>query len=159
MKKSKIFIADGREYTITVTAILSHCGGNSAPHFSITGAIDKSIAGVKTREVSGGCIHPEIKKHFPGEFDDIIKLHLSDIDGVPMYAVENGFYFFQQDSGKGYDYIRVPRDKRDFMQHTKQDFVDLVDSMRPTWKAEAIRAIEKHSLEAYTYTVKERIQK
>jgi hypothetical protein len=59
--------------------------GNSAPYFSITA----DLPGLGM----GGCCHDEIKKAFGDRFNDLIALHLSDHDGVPMHAAGNAFYW------------------------------------------------------------------
>lgn len=90
---TKVFNEDGRTKKITVHGGLSMHKGNRAPYFSITGDIDVKTVNGGWKEESGGCIHGEIRKHFPEKFDDLIALHLSDIDGLPMHAVENGWYW------------------------------------------------------------------
>lgn len=61
----------------TVYGGLHYIKGNSAPYFSIT--------------TENGAAHDTILATFP-EFADLVALHLSDIDGVPSHAAENGFY-------------------------------------------------------------------
>jgi hypothetical protein len=65
---------------------LRYISGNRLPHFSLTANI---LSG--GHAVGGGCMHEEILKRFP-KFADLARLHLSDINGEPMHAVENGFY-------------------------------------------------------------------
>ncbi len=65
--------------------------GDQKPYFTVTGELYHGR--VKTREPETcGCIHEEILKAFPG-MADIIALHLSDIDGIPMHAAANGYYW------------------------------------------------------------------
>lgn len=66
---------------------LHYIKGNSAPYFSLTG--DGYENG---RESFGGACHEVILERAP-EFADLAALHLSDIDGVPMHALANGFYY------------------------------------------------------------------
>jgi hypothetical protein len=49
--------------------------------------------------LGAGCIHEDIIKHFP-EFEIFVKLHLSDCTGVPLYAIENGFYHLKSGFSK-----------------------------------------------------------
>lgn len=61
---------------------LHHIRGNGAPYFSLTlEATDE-----------GGCNHEKLTAEWP-ELADLAALHLSDIDGVPMHAEGNGWYF------------------------------------------------------------------
>ncbi len=81
----------GKE-TIYVTIRLNDECKNGHQDFAITGNLYEADK-PKTDKyyISGGCIHDEIHKFFP-EFDIFINLHLCDYEGIPMYAVENGFY-------------------------------------------------------------------
>lgn len=58
--------------------------GNGRPYFSLTCDIYE-----RGRDVGGGAAHELILKLFP-HLKPLADLHLSDIDGVPMHAAENG---------------------------------------------------------------------
>lgn len=68
---------------------LHYIKGNSAPYFSLT--YDQHRKGFPNQASSGGTGHDYILKYWP-QFADLAALHLSDIDGVPMYAEANGWY-------------------------------------------------------------------
>lgn len=73
-------VLEGGSY-LRVEGGLHYIRGNSSPYFSLTCSyLD-----------GGGCNHELILQHFP-QFADLAALHLSDIDGSPMYALENGFF-------------------------------------------------------------------
>lgn len=65
--------------------------GEQAPYFTIT--LDAHRAGFPNQREQGGAAHDTIRKLFGDRFDDLIALHLSDADGVPMHAVANGAYW------------------------------------------------------------------
>lgn len=78
--------------TIYVKIRLNDECKNGHQDFSITGDIyEAGKPKIDKYHISGGCIHEEIAKYFP-EFVIFIKLHLCDYEGIPMYAVENGYY-------------------------------------------------------------------
>jgi hypothetical protein len=149
---------------------LHYLKGNTAPYFSITGEGYEN-----GREAFGGCCHDEILKHCP-QYADLVALHLSDMDGAPMYAVENGFFHlggthFNKPNYKGAaSHLRITEDEaralvRDLFgdsysltggflssgaaKQAKARFAAWVDTQRPRWKAEADAAINKHSLTVY----------
>jgi hypothetical protein len=82
----------GETFRMIVKGGLHMIDGNSAPYFSLTSSVDRKARNGRWVEDSGGANHEEIVKHFP-RFADLAALHLSDIDGVPMHAVSNGFYW------------------------------------------------------------------
>lgn len=101
---SKVF-KEGRK-TICIQAVVrwdDECG-NKKNSFSITGCMGpKTTAyrgdvfshdGVNYRYKTGGCIHDEIRKHFP-ELRHLIKYHLMD-SKAPMYFFENSQYWAKQ---------------------------------------------------------------
>lgn len=78
--------------TMRVEAGLHMIRGNSAPYFSVTATVyDRSRPG-RDKFDRGGCLHDEILQHFP-ELAPVVALHLADLEGQPMYAEENGWYW------------------------------------------------------------------
>jgi hypothetical protein len=89
---------DGRRLKFTVYGGLHYIKGNSAPHFSLTYWCGGSNTG------HGGAGHEEILSRFP-EFADLAALHLSDMNGQPMHAEANGWYWLEGCfGGLGSDY-------------------------------------------------------
>ena len=84
--RSKTFTVGKDKVSLTAFGGLHYLQGNKLPYFSLTG--DQRL---NSREDCCGCIHEVILKHWP-ELADFVALHLSDIDGVPTYAVANGWY-------------------------------------------------------------------
>ena len=81
----------GDKKRIKVVIRLNDECDNGHQDFSITGDIIKNGS-----HITGGSIHKEILKYFP-EFEIFVKLHLSDFKGIPMYAIQNGFYHLKSD--------------------------------------------------------------
>lgn len=131
--------------------------GNQTPYFSITGsAYEKGF-----RQPTTGCVHDEIEAFYPGVYTDLIAMHLSNIDGVPMHAVENGYYFIQcvrgdKNAGQYCNYtietimrhLRIGREEAEsLLTMKKETFVQYCEDQKPRWKKEAEAAIAKHKLE------------
>lgn len=74
----------------TVEGGLNYLRGNRAPYFSLT--YTQHRKGFPNQCWSGGAGHEAILKYFP-RFADLAALHLSDIDGEPMHAEANGWYW------------------------------------------------------------------
>lgn len=87
-------------------------------------------------------LYPELKI--------ITDLHLSDYNGVPMYAVENGFYHYKNGNDWG-KYLRLTLEQKINwilemescpFENRKDVFISLVERHKPIWKDEARKAIE-----------------
>jgi hypothetical protein len=63
---------------------------NAAPYFTLT--VERHRKGFPNQCQSGGCDHEFILKHH-ARFTDLAALHLSYIDGAPLHAVANGWYW------------------------------------------------------------------
>lgn len=114
----------------------------------------------------------EILKHWP-DLQPLVDLHLSDIDGVPMHALENGFYHLGGTHWEKPKFDVVARHFRitedgarklvaDFFgdsfsetagflskgaaEKAKANLAQWVESQKPRWLAEANAAIEQFDL-------------
>lgn len=65
---------------------------NGHQDFSITGTIyEKGKPHIDRYHIAGGCIHDDILAA-RSDLKIFVNLHLCDYEGIPTYAVENGFY-------------------------------------------------------------------
>ena len=81
---------------IKVSIALDDDCHNGHNDFSITAEIyEKKNHNSVWKWMMGGCCHDEILKHF-SDFKCFVDLHLSDVNGAPMYAIANGFYFLSR---------------------------------------------------------------
>lgn len=161
MKLSKV-INNGKEIMF-VTGKLQYIKGNKCPYFSIIREVweySQRLHRETGREAIGfGANREEILKHFP-ELQDFVDLHLSDIDGTPTYAVENGWYWNGGTEYQKYDrsilanYLRISEDAADELHNsakTKEEFAEFVESQKERWLSEANAVIQKYSLDIPKY--------
>ena len=92
-----------------------------------------------------------IRKHFGNHFDDIIKLHLCSSDGVPLYALENGFYFLQ--NPEEYqpnviaDHFRISTEEAEELRPLSKDQLSQwIEHRKPIWKQEADEVRKKYNI-------------
>ena len=153
---------EGRDRLISVEATLYHLADNARAYWSVTGEVYRPGA----RDIeAGGCIHDEVLAYWP-ELAPVVRLHLSDEDGTPMYAAENGLYWLGATRWDPYNRERVAshfritpeeadalrdritvRWKEDaagfwIMEHDPQVYAAELARMAERWKAEAAAALE-----------------
>jgi len=130
---------------------------NGHQDFSITGDIyQKGKPKIDRYYLSGGCIHEDILKVMP-ELQIFVNLHLCDYEGIPMYAVENGFYHLTNGFNKTKiedktfkiefcEYYRIDAMQFDVLSTSKNQlqYALLLQSLGilAQWKIEANKAIE-----------------
>ena len=157
MAKQFVIASKSKGIKCVVNIALRNFKGQ-APYFSVTGEAYR-ITGRQGRPpmLSSGCIHDYIQQ-VTSRFNDVIALHLSDIDGTPMHAVENGLYWLGQNK---YQVLDTEVAKRHFRctdseiiellaayKHGKQAYIDYIDKhLRPRWLQEAQAVIDKYGLE------------
>jgi hypothetical protein len=86
--KKQIITKDKNENTLIINI-------NNDKYFSITcEAYEKGKSKSDRNLIYAGCAHDEILEA-RSDLKLLVDLHLSDRLGQPMYAVENGFYYYQ----------------------------------------------------------------
>ena len=132
-------------------------------YFSLTGAISR----VTREEKFDGRVRPnhgaignQLVLSFPDNAEYLLmnQIHLSDLDGVPMYAEENGLYYILNRSEKAVkDHFRLVDDD---VLHTLIDSVkaaktekkqkeivhNFCEDMKPEWKYQANHLISQYNL-------------
>lgn len=118
-------------------------------YLSVCGEVYDTTNSYRGRLESSGQCTKEMREFYP-EFHDFLDLHLSDLDGKPMYAVDNGLYFLRH---VGKDNISVDTIKRHFRIDADEankliamdEFSQLgrIASYVPRWKQEMNDAIER----------------
>lgn len=155
---SKTYTEDGQTYRLIVEGGLNYIKGNKKPYFTITANQLVKKGNNRFYDCAGGCLHEEISKVFGNKFDDLIKLHLSDIDGQPMHSSENGAYHLGFSNYQGFDikkasnHFRLSEDelrKEWFQIIKKEDVSKLCDKLSPVWKSQADQCIKKHGLKVF----------
>ena len=132
-------------------------------HFSLTGAISrvtkegKFDGRVKSRH---GAIGNQLVLSFPDNAEYLLmnQIHLSDLDGVPMYAEENGLYYILNCSETAVrNHFRLVDD---VILHTLIDSVkaaeneeeqkkivhEFCENEKPEWKYQANHLISQYNL-------------
>lgn len=139
---------------ITVKIRLSDDCNNGICNFAITADIYELRANGRYVWASGGCQHEEIKRHFP-EFMNFIRLHLSNVYGQPLYAVDNGLYWLKSEGvEKCAEYLRISVSQAAQLSKEKDYFkyqlfaLGIVDQWRREASA-AIRHLEELTGEAF----------
>lgn len=134
---------------ISVTVRLSDDCKNGFNEFSICGDVYLIHKDGRKEWFQGGCIHDLILKHFKG-LKPFVDLHLSDVNGTPMYAVENGIYYIQENRKDALmSCLRICEAEADYLfdftdPEDKGHFKYLLNTLRlpQRWKEEASNAIK-----------------
>lgn len=158
--------------TETIIIKISTDGCGQKPYFSITGEIYHKGKPMTDRNmISCGCVHEDILKVAP-ELKPLVDIHLSDMDGVPMHAEANGWYWLAKAAGvtQKYEPDQAP-DKcleifADHCRISKEESAEIIpcmskihlsgksaedtriiwsnicENMKPRWKKEAEKALE-----------------
>ena len=154
---------------IEANAII-HRIGDQKPYFSLTGCIV-----VNGRTETCGAIHKEILKEFP-DLDDLVAMHLSDIDGRPTHSLENGKYWagftkwesgntkilsslwrISERSAERLQYDALVEESHKIKEDTGKDVLaedllkDFHDRQLRRWKQEADNIRKKYSLDIIAY--------
>jgi len=83
----KTYTEDGSTFRIVVKLRFDDECGNGHNTFAMTGSIYEKNSHGRWVDLSGGCIHEDIVKHFP-KLAPLVKWHLTSTDG-PMHYLQN----------------------------------------------------------------------
>lgn len=151
--RHKIFYtSNDNKLKMTITIRLNDECKNGHADFSITANAKECYNG-RWQDSFGGCCHDEILKIYP-KLKQFVNLHLSDSNGFPMYAIENGFYHLWDETKTKQERKRITKEylrinEAEFQAISKtndklffQFMVDKLD-LPNKWKKEAKEAIKE----------------
>ena len=145
--------ADGKWIGATVEVV--YLEGNAMPYFSVTGEVRTlTKRGHKGHGESSilamGCCHDILLKYMP-DLKDIIDLHLSDSNGVPMHVIENGWYWCKNKDAKALaKHLRIDIKYAEELIRScdnKNTFEGVIMPMYSRWNKEAQAVMEKYGLD------------
>ena len=139
VKEGKI----NKNKTITVKIEVSKTNWE---YFSITFEIEW-----RNRVECCGAGEEYIRKHFGNQFDDILALHLSSSDGVPLHALENGFYYLQNPNEYPIEvsakHFRISNEEAEELRPLSKDQLSQwIEHRKPIWKQEADEVRKKYNI-------------
>ena len=150
---TKIITLHKTKYRMEVVVKLST---TNHTYFSITYTQYKEHG---SKMLAGGASSETISKYFP-ELNDVLAMHLSDDKGIPMYALENGYFFckeLKENNEMGYDdstiaeHFRIALvDVPTIRAMSKETLGEWVESQKPRWKVEADAMIAKYGLRQFS---------
>lgn len=126
---------------------------NQLPYFSVThevwhatkkGEIDKRY---KEPWRCGDC-GEDVESVFP-ELKDLFEFHLRDINGEPMYTIENGMYFIEENNVDAVKEHFLVDNVDDIVKiKTKEELHEYLNkhNLYAKWKHQAETRIEKYNL-------------
>jgi len=133
--ETKILTDTAKGEKMVINIRLSDPCNNGHNDFAITANIYEG-----RKLVSCGCQHQEILKVRP-DLKIFVDLHLSNEEGMPMYAIENGFYHMNHSSLTVFaNYMRIPTEeaKRVLTKVTnKEQFTMWIGTQAKRYKSEA----------------------
>nr|DAK84965.1 MAG TPA: hypothetical protein [Caudoviricetes sp.] len=141
----KSFREKGITYKVIATIKLHDECKNGTCSWSITGTLQQKKGNGRFYDIGHGCIHEEILKAFP-KLKMFVGLHLCDWRGTPLYPVENGYYFLQEDKKQAKEYLRVTDEEMEILskcdnkEYFKYQLFAL--SIVKRWQAESKKAIQ-----------------
>lgn len=101
------YVENGQKFVITARVSLDDDCKNTHFDFSVTCDIKRIAKNGRRCDWGGGVDHERILKYFP-TLAPFVALHLASWDGVPMYAVENGYYYAHDGApGALENYLRI----------------------------------------------------
>lgn len=141
----KFFREKGITYKVITTIKLHDECKNGTCSWSITGTLQQKKGNGRFYDIGHGCIHEEILKAFP-KLKMFVDLHLCDWRGTPLYPVENGYYFLQEDKKQAKEYLRVTDEEMEILSKcdNKEYFKYQLFALGivERWQAESKKAIQ-----------------
>lgn len=141
----KSFREKGITYKVIATIKLHDECKNGTCSWSITGTLQQKKGNGRFYDIGHGCIHEEILKAFP-KLKMFVDLHLCDWRGTPLYPVENGYYFLQEDKKQAKEYLRVTDEEMEILSKcdNKEYFKYQLFALGivERWQAESKKAIQ-----------------